>query len=166
MTTAIEIKGLTKRFGRLTAVDDLSLEVPAGSIFGFLGANGAGKTTTLRMVAGLARPSAGQITVGGVGNDRGIAYRRRIGYLCQEPAFYGWMSGREVLRYAAGFYPELSGQAAREIDRLLELVGLTDAAGRRCSQYSGGMRQRLGIAAALIGRPEVLLLDVDEVARR
>jgi ABC-2 type transport system ATP-binding protein len=170
MTAAIEIKDLTKRFGGLTAVDNLNLEIPKGSIFGFLGANGAGKTTTLRMVAGLARPSAGRITIGGATNAEGIAYRRHIGYLSQEPAFYGWMTGREVLRYAAGFH-EIEGSPEREIDRLLGLVGLTGVAGRKCAEYSGGMRQRLGIAAALIGKPSVLLLDepatgLDPIGRR
>ena len=159
MTAAITIEGLTKRFGRFTAVDGLSLEIPEGSVFGFLGANGAGKTTTLRMIAGLARPSEGRIEVGGITHSAGPAYRRQIGYLCQDPAFYGWMTGREVLEYAAGFYPELKGASRGEIARLLKLVGLTEAADRRCGQYSGGMRQRLGIGAALVGRPAVLLLD-------
>lgn len=170
MTAAIEIKGLTKRFGAITAVDNLTLQVPEGSIFGFLGANGAGKTTTLRMVAGLARPTSGAITVASVDSREGIPFRRRIGYLSQEPAFYSWMSGREVLEYAARFH-EIDGPTGPEIDRLLALVGLTDAARRRCAEYSGGMRQRLGIAAALIGKPAVLLLDepatgLDPLGRR
>ena len=159
MTPAIKIQGLTKRFDRLTAVEDLSLEVPEGSLFGFLGANGAGKTTTLRMIAGLARPSAGRIEVAGVTSADGPRYRRQIGYLCQEPAFYGWMTGREVLRYAAGFYAGSKASSGHETDGLIRLVGLEDAADRRCSEYSGGMRQRLGIGAALAGRPRVLLLD-------
>jgi len=171
MKAAIHLQGLTKSFGRVRAVDGLDLEVPKGSIFGFLGANGAGKTTTLRMIAGLARPNAGSIEVAGHTIGEGAAYRSRIGYLCQEPAFYGWMSGREVLRYAAGFHGELGAPADREIDRLINLVGLEEAADRRCSEYSGGMRQRLGIGAALIGRPEVLLLDepatgLDPIGRR
>ncbi len=174
MQPAIKITGLTRSFGSLTAVDNLNLEVPEGSIFGFLGANGAGKTTTLRMIAGLAHPTSGRIEVAGVPSTAGTAYRRRIGYLCQEPAFYNWMTGREVLRYAAGFYPDLVGAkspARAEVERLLLLVGLTDAADRRCGQYSGGMKQRLGIAAALIGRPRVLLLDepatgLDPIGRR
>jgi ABC-2 type transport system ATP-binding protein len=171
---AIKITGLTRRFGSLAAVDGVSLEVPEGSIFGFLGANGAGKTTTLRMIAGLARPTSGTIEVAGVPSTAGTEYRRRIGYLCQEPAFYNWMTGRQVLQYAAGFHPELwtaRGAADAEIRRLLALVGLEDAADRRCSLYSGGMRQRLGIAAALVGRPRVLLLDepatgLDPIGRR
>jgi ABC-2 type transport system ATP-binding protein len=171
---AIKITGLTRRFGSLTAVDGVSLEVPEGSIFGFLGANGAGKTTTLRMIAGLARPTAGTIEVAGIPSTAGTDYRRQLGYLCQEPAFYNWMTGREVLQYASGFYPERwtsRGAAGAEIRRLLALVGLEDAADRRCSQYSGGMRQRLGIAAALVGQPRVLLLDepatgLDPIGRR
>jgi ABC-2 type transport system ATP-binding protein len=159
MTAAIQIEGLTKRFDRLTAVEDLSLEVPEGSLFGFLGANGAGKTTTLRMIAGLARPTSGRIAVSGVTSTEGPRYRRQIGYLCQEPAFYGWMTGREVLRYAAGFHPDSAVSSERETEELIRLVGLTDAGDRRCGEYSGGMRQRLGIGAALVGRPRVLLLD-------
>jgi ABC-2 type transport system ATP-binding protein len=159
MTAAIRIEGLTKTFGRLRAVDDITLEVPRGSIFGFLGANGAGKTTTLRMIAGLARPSSGTIVVAGHTSAEGTAYRRRIGYLCQEPVFYGWMTGREVLAYAAGFHSHLGRDSDAEVGRLIDLVGLRDAADRRCGEYSGGMKQRLGIGAALIGRPEVLLLD-------
>jgi ABC-2 type transport system ATP-binding protein len=171
---AIKITGLTRRFGSLTAVESLSLEVPEGSVFGFLGANGAGKTTTLRMIAGLARPTSGTIEVAGIPSTAGTEYRRQLGYLCQEPAFYQWMTGRQVLQYAAGFYPErwtARAEAGAEIGRLLALVGLEDAADRRCSQYSGGMRQRLGIAAALVGRPRVLLLDepatgLDPIGRR
>ena len=159
MTAAITIEGLTKRFGNFTAVDDLSLEVPQGSVFGFLGANGAGKTTTIRTIAGLTRPTRGRVEVGGITTDAGPAYRRQIGFLCQDPAFYGWMTGREVLRYAAGFYPESKAARAGEIERLLKLVGLADAADRPCGEYSGGMRQRLGIGAALVGRPTLLLLD-------
>ncbi len=171
MKPAIRIECLTKRFGDLTAVDKLDLEIPEGSVFGFLGANGAGKTTTLRMIAGLARPTSGSIEVGGVASTEGPRYRRQLGYLCQEPAFYGWMTGREVLRYAAGFFPEIEGSAKAEVERLLAVVGLADAADRRCKEYSGGMRQRLGIGAALVGHPRVLLLDepatgLDPLGRR
>ncbi len=158
MTPAIEINGLTKRFGDLTAVDNLSLDVPAGSVFGFLGANGAGKTTTIRIVAGLSRPTAGAVRVGGVSAGAGARYRRQLGYLCQEPAFSHWMTAREVLRYAAGFHPEIA-RPAGQIESLLGLVGLADAAGRKVAGFSGGMRQRLGIAAALVGEPAVVVLD-------
>jgi ABC-2 type transport system ATP-binding protein len=158
MTAAIEINGLTKRFGQLVAVDNLSLDIPRGAVFGFLGANGAGKTTTMRVIAGLSRPSAGSVAVAGISASAGAEYRRQLGYLCQEPAFYGWMTGREVLRYAAGFYPEIE-QPAKRVEALLSQVGLSDAAARKVAGYSGGMRQRLGIAAAVIGQPPVVLLD-------
>jgi len=158
MTPAIEINGLTKRFGQLLAVDNLSLAVPRGSVFGFLGANGAGKTTTIRIIAGLSRASAGSVTVAGISASAGAGYRRQLGYLCQEPAFYGWMTGREVLRYAAGFHPEIE-KPEKRVEALLGQVGLADAAGRKVAGYSGGMRQRLGIAAAVVGQPVVVLLD-------
>jgi ABC-2 type transport system ATP-binding protein len=170
MTAAIEINGLTKRFGQLVAVDNLSLAVPHGSVFGFLGANGAGKTTTIRVIAGLSRPTAGSVTVAGVSASSGAAYRRQLGYLCQEPAFYGWMTGREVLRYAAGFHAGIE-KPEKRVEALLAQVGLADAAGRKVAGYSGGMKQRLGIAAAVVGQPAVVLLDepaagLDPLGRR
>lgn len=158
MTPAIEINGLTKRFGQFVAVDNLSLAIPRGSVFSFLGANGAGKTTTMRIIAGLSRPSAGSVTVAGISASAGAQCRRGLGYLCQEPAFYGWMTGREVLRYAAGFYPEIE-QPGKRVEALLAQVGLADAAARKVSGYSGGMRQRLGIGAAVVGQPPVVILD-------
>ncbi len=159
MTSAISANRLTKHFPGVQALTDLDLEVPAGSIYGFLGPNGAGKTTAIKLLAGLARPTSGSATVAGVPLEAGEAYKRAIGYLGQEPKFYDWMSGRETLRYAASFYPWVEDPIESRIDGLLELVGLTDAAERRTRTYSGGMRQRLGIAQALVGRPSVLLLD-------
>ena len=158
MTPAIEINGMTKRFGQFVAVDNLSLTVPRGSVFGFLGANGAGKTTTMRVIAGLSKPSAGSVTLAGISASAGAQYRRQLGYLSQEPAFYGWMTGREVLRYAAGFHPEIE-KTGRRVEALIEQVGLADAAERKVAGYSGGMRQRLGIAAAVVGLPPVVVLD-------
>ncbi len=172
MTPSISIRGLTKTYpGGVTAVRDLSLDVPEGSVFGFLGANGAGKTSTIRIVAGLAHPSSGDVSVAGVPLEAGLAYRRHVGYLAQEPAFYGWMTGREALRYVAGFHPWLDEPVEPRIAELLDLVGLADAADRRTSEYSGGMRQRLGIAQALVGKPEVIVLDepvsgLDPIGRR
>ncbi len=172
MTPSISIRGLTKTYpGGVTAVRDLSLDVPAGSVFGFLGANGAGKTSTIRIVAGLAHPSSGEVRVAGVPLEAGLAYRRHVGYLAQEPAFYGWMTGREALRYVAGFHPWLDEPVEPRIAELLDLVGLTDVAERRTSDYSGGMRQRLGIAQALVGKPAVIVLDepvsgLDPIGRR
>ncbi len=160
MTLAIECTNLTKRYGPLTAVDALNLSIPSGAIFGFLGPNGAGKTTTVRMLTGLAQPSAGQATVAGVSvAQNSTALRRQIGYLDQQPQFYAWMRGRELLEFVGELFG-LHGAALRQrVAELLELTGLADAAERRVGGYSGGMRQRLGVAQALINRPPVLFLD-------
>src|SRR5512146_661512 len=147
MQPSISIKGLTKTYpGGVTAVRDLTLDVPAGSIFGFLGANGAGKTTTMRIVAGLAHQTSGDIEVGGIPRSAGTAYLRQVGYLAQEPAFYGWMTARDVLRFVARLHgADVAARDEGRIADLLAMVGLADAADRRTSTYSGGMRQRLGI---------------------
>jgi ABC-2 type transport system ATP-binding protein len=169
-TTAIATAGLTKHYPGVAALTDLTLDVPSGSIFGFLGPNGAGKSTTLKVLAGLSRPTSGSATVAGVPVGAGPAYRRHVGYLAQEPQFYDWMSGRETLRFVASLFG--GGDAAQTgIDAILARVGLADAADRRTSTYSGGMRQRLGIAQALVGDPSVLLLDepvsaLDPIGRR
>lgn len=157
MTSAITTDGLTRRYGSVTALDDLTLDIPAGSIFGFLGPNGAGKTTTLKILAGLARASSGTATVNGVPVGVQGAHRAQLGYLAQEPRFYGWMSGRQTLEYVGRFFPGRGDR--RQVDELLDLVDLTDAADRPTHTYSGGMRQRLGIAQALVGDPAVVLLD-------
>jgi len=157
---AIEARGLTKEFGRILALDRLDLEVPRGSIFGLLGPNGAGKTTTIRILTGLARPTAGSASVAGVkvGLDQ-PELRRRLGYLDQDPRFYGWMTGRELLELIGRLHG-LSGPELRaRVEEMLERTGLTAAAGRRIGGYSGGMRQRLGIAQALLHRPQLLFLD-------
>ena len=160
----VECGGLTKRFpgsgGGVLAVDGLDLTVPAGSIFGLLGPNGAGKTTTLRMIAGLATPTAGTVAIDGRVVDAGDpAGRRSIGVLDQAPRFYGWMRGRELVRLAADLAGLDARVAARRTLETLEQVGLADAAERRIGTYSGGMRQRLGIAAALVAQPSLLILD-------
>ncbi|HEX2754697.1 MAG TPA: ABC transporter ATP-binding protein [Candidatus Limnocylindrales bacterium] len=157
---AIRARGLTKRFGSVVALDGLDLDVPAGAIFGLLGPNGAGKTTTIRILTGLARQTAGTATVAGVevGLDR-PELRRRLGYLDQDPRFYGWMRGRELLELV-GRLVGLDGPALRErVGDMLERTGLTAAANRRIGGYSGGMRQRLGIAQALLHRPTIVFLD-------
>jgi ABC-2 type transport system ATP-binding protein len=158
MTNAISMVGLTKHYTGVRALTDLTLDVPAGTVFGFLGPNGAGKTTALKVLAGLARPTSGGATVNGVAVSAAGDHRRHLGYLAQDPRFYGWMTGRETLRYVAGFRDRV-GDEERRIDALLERVGLADAGDRRTAAYSGGMRQRLGIAQTLIGRPAVILLD-------
>jgi len=157
--SAISTVGLTKHFPGVAAVTDLTLEVPTGSIYGFLGPNGAGKTTTLKILAGLTRPSGGSASVAGVPIAAGPGYRQQVGFLAQEPRFYDWMSGRDTLRFIASLYPEAGRADAARIASVLGRVGLADAADRRTGTYSGGMRQRLGIAQALIGEPAVLLLD-------
>jgi ABC-2 type transport system ATP-binding protein len=157
MTAAIAIEGLTKRYRDVEAVANLTLDVEAGSVFGFLGPNGAGKTTTLKILAGLARATSGTASVNGVRVTLQGAHRAQIGYLAQEPRFYGWMTGRQTLAYVASFYAD--GGGAARIDELLELVGLRDAADRPTRTYSGGMRQRLGIGQALAGNASILLLD-------
>jgi len=158
MTNAISMDGLTKHYAGVQALTDLTLDVPSGTVFGFLGPNGAGKTTALKVLAGLARATAGSATIDGVAVSAAGTHRGHLGYLAQDPRFYGWMTGRETLRYVAS-YRRLGADRDRRITELLERVGIADAADRHTSTYSGGMRQRLGIAQALVGRPAVILLD-------
>ena len=160
---AVTARGLTKRFDGargVLAVDRLDLDVPRGSVFGLLGPNGAGKTTTLRLITGLARPTGGTVAIDGTLVDPSSpGVRRAIGVLDQDPRYYGWMTGRELVALA-GRLQGLSAAAAR--DRALETlgrVGLAEAASRRIGGYSGGMRQRLGIAQALVAEPSLLILD-------
>jgi ABC-2 type transport system ATP-binding protein len=159
----VTCRGLTKRFGGgqgVLALDRLDLDVPAGSVFGLLGPNGAGKTTTLRLVTGLARPTGGTVAIDDrpIGSD-GATAARGIGVLDQEPRYYGWMTGGELVEFA-GRLQGLSGAELRKrAGETLERVGLADAARRRVGGYSGGMRQRLGIAQALVARPHLLVLD-------
>src|SRR5262245_36932171 len=152
----IESKNLTKRFGGKTVVDDVSFLVEPGTVTGFLGANGAGKTTTLRMLAGLAEPDGGEALVLG-GRYRELPNPgRHIGVLLDASAQHSGRRGREALAVSA----MTMGVDARRADELLELVGLDrSAAGKRVRQYSLGMRQRLGLANALLGDPEALILD-------
>ena len=157
MTSAIALTGLTKHYRGVAALTELTLDVPAGSIFGFLGPNGAGKTTALKILAGLTRATSGTASIDGIPVGVEGVHRGRVGYLAQEPRFYGWMTGRETLEYVASFFNK--DATASRPDDLLELVGLTEAADRPTKTYSGGMRQRLGIAQALTGDPAVVLLD-------
>jgi ABC-2 type transport system ATP-binding protein len=173
MTTpaAISTAGLTKHYEKVRALTDLTLDVPAGSIYGFLGPNGAGKTTVLKILAGLIRPTSGTASVSGVPLTAGEAYRREVGFLAQEPRFYDWMTGRETVAFVASLSHDASATDRARIDKVLADVGLADAADRRTGTYSGGMRQRLGIAQALVSRPSVLLLDepvsaLDPIGRR
>jgi ABC-2 type transport system ATP-binding protein len=152
---SIEVQSLTKRFGSVVAVDDLSFTVEAGSVTGFLGPNGAGKTTTLRMLLGLVRPTAGRALV------NGTAYRdlpdpmRTVGAVLESSGFHPARSARNHLRAIA----LVDGIGEGRVDEVLELVGLTPDARRRVGGYSMGMRQRLELARAMLGDPEVLILD-------
>jgi ABC-2 type transport system ATP-binding protein len=168
---AIATAGLTKHYPGVAALVDLTLVVPAGSIYGFLGPNGAGKSTTIKILAGLTKPTSGTAEVAGIPITAGADYRREVGYLAQEPRFYDWMTGRETLRFVTSLYPPERRSTDGAVTDVLTRVGLADAADRTTGTYSGGMRQRLGIAQALVGRPTVLLLDepvssLDPIGRR
>lgn len=153
---AVETRGLGKRFGPRWAVADLELKVEPGVIYGFLGRNGAGKTTAIRLILGLLRPTRGEVSVFGadVVRDR-IAAARQVGSLLEARATYDHLTGRENLDMTR----RLLGLPASEIDRVLEMVEMSDAAHRKVGHYSLGMRQRLGLARALLGRPRLLILD-------
>jgi ABC-2 type transport system ATP-binding protein len=151
----IEVRGLTKRYGDVLAVDDLTFDVRPGVVTGFLGPNGAGKSTTMRVMLGLDRPTVGQALVGGREMATVAEPLRHVGALLDPGAVHPGRSGRDHLRVAA----RTSGVPPRRVDEVIELVGLGKAARRRVKGYSLGMRQRLGIAAALLADPAVLLFD-------
>ncbi|WP_308636067.1 ABC transporter ATP-binding protein [Paenibacillus silvisoli] len=169
-TTALAtIDGLSRSFGGTQAVRGISFALGEGRCTALLGPNGAGKTTTIRMLTGLLEPTAGQISFRGL--KPGADPRAFIGYLPQIPAFHGWMTGAEFLRYAAGLCGMPKKEAAQRSAELLERVGLGAAGKRRIGGYSGGMKQRLGLAQALIHRPGLLVLDepvsaLDPIGRR
>ena len=170
--TAISTSGLSKYYGTVKALDNLNLEVPENAVFGFLGPNGAGKTTTVKLLTGFAHPTAGQAWVAGekVG-DGNLALQSKIGLLPDVPAFYDWMSGREFLYFVGELHGLTPNEIKKRTEELLELVELKKAGNRRTGAYSRGMRQRLGIAQALLNRPKVLFLDeptsaLDPLGRR
>jgi ABC-2 type transport system ATP-binding protein len=157
---AIRVEGLRKTFGEVRALDGLTLAVEPGVVFGFLGPNGAGKTTTIRILTGLARPNGGRAWVTGVEvTDDRRQVAGRIGYMPQDPAFYPWMTPQEFLDYVGRVFGLSARESRTRAQELLELVGLREAARRRIGGFSGGMRQRLGLAQALINQPQVLFLD-------
>ncbi len=153
--TALSVSGLTKRYGRRVAVDRLDIELPTGVVAGFVGPNGAGKTTTMAMLLGLVRPSAGTGTVLGSSIDEPAEYLHRVGAMIESPAFYPSLSGSENLR----MFATVGGHDTSSIPRLLDEVGLDGRGADSYRNYSMGMKQRLGIAAALLGDPDLLILD-------
>ena len=156
----IRLNQLTKRYGRFTAVDRIDLEVPSGELFGFLGPNGAGKTTTFRMIAGILRPTAGTVEVGGIDiNRRPLEAKARLGFIPDRPFVYDKLTGGEFLRFAAALYGQQGAVVERRIDELLELFELSRWKNELTESYSHGMRQKLIISGALVHRPEVIVVD-------
>jgi ABC-2 type transport system ATP-binding protein len=157
---AIRCEGLSRSYGAVEALKPLNLEVPTGTVFGFLGRNGAGKTTTIRLLTGLARPTAGRAWVADVQTTDGEdTARSQFGYLPEEPAFYTWMTPLEFLDYIGKLFYIENNERRERIEELLSLTGLAEVKKRRIQGFSRGMRQRLGLAQALIHRPPVLFLD-------
>ena len=157
----IDTQGLSKEYREIKALDNLNLKVQKNSIFGFLGPNGAGKSTTIKMLLGLTRPSSGKANIFGKDITRdSLAVRKRVGYLAQEPRYYDHMTARQTLRYTARFfYSGPSELLEARIEEMLALTGLADKANRSIKGFSGGERQRLGIAQAQINYPDLLILD-------
>ncbi|RSM74784.1 ABC transporter ATP-binding protein [Kibdelosporangium aridum] len=149
----VETTNLAKHFGDIKAVNNVSLTVRPGEVYGFLGPNGAGKTTTLRMLLGLIRPTSGSVRV--LGKPPGPGYLDKVGALIEGPAFYPYLSGRKNLVVLS----DHAGVARSRVDEVLDVVGLSGRSGDRYSTYSLGMKQRLGLAAALLKKPELLILD-------
>ncbi len=169
----IETHGLSKTYKSILALKDLDLKVQHNSIFGFLGPNGAGKTTTIKLMLGLTRPTTGSATIFGMDAvEHSVDIRARIGYLPQEPHFYEYMTARQILRFTAEFFFKGPAKAIKErVEEMLELVVLADKADRPIKTFSGGERQRLGIAQAQVNYPDLLILDepaasLDPLGRR
>lgn len=156
----LEITNLNKRFGERTVLQDLSLRVPEGAIYGFIGENGAGKTTTMKIILGLLAADGGEIRICGEKVGYGQTRTNRfVGYLPDVPEFYGYLTPREYLALCGGLAGVSSDTLRKRADELLELVGLSASTSRRISGFSRGMKQRLGIAQALIHRPKLLICD-------
>jgi len=166
----IEIRNLTKIYGKQTAVEDLSLTIAPGEVFGFLGQNGAGKTTTMRMLVGLAVPSTGEIRIGGQPAGEPET-RRRIGFMPEAPYFYERLTGLEFLEFCGELFGQRAGEHRAAYSEILREVGLAEAQDRPIRNYSKGMKQRLGFAQVLVNDPEYVFLDepldgLDPIGRR
>ena len=156
----IQLSGLTKRYGSFTAVDGIDLTVPKGELFGFLGPNGAGKTTTLRMIAGILRPTAGTVTIGGVDITADpIAAKTKLGFIPDRPFIYEKLTGAEFLRFVAGLYDQRGSDVERRARELLALFDLEEWRDELVESYSHGMRQKLIISSAFVHRPQVIVVD-------
>ncbi len=156
----IRLEGLTKTYGKFVAVDNIDLHVPRGTMFGFVGPNGAGKTTTLRVIAGIMRPTAGRIWLGGddVVADP-MAAKARLGFIPDRPFLYEKLTGAEFLRFVAGLYRQDGEVVEKRIDELLDVFELSQWKHELIESYSHGMRQKLIISSALIHRPECIVVD-------
>lgn len=169
---AIQTQGLQKIFGKVCAIDNLTIEIKPGTVFGFLGPNGAGKTTTVRILTGLAKPTQGKAWVAGLDlSNSKHKVARQIGYLPEDPVCYPWMNPQEFLDYVGRIFGLSTLECKKRTDELLELVDLVDVKKRRVGNFSRGMRQRLALAQALINKPNVLFLDepvsaLDPVGRK
>ena len=156
----IELTDLTKRYGRFTAVDGISLTIPPGQLYGLLGPNGAGKTTTMRMIAGILQPTAGQIRIAGIDlRSDPIGAKSRLGFIPDRPFVYDKLTGAEFLRFVAGLYGQDGNGVNRRIDELLEMFELLPWRDELTESYSHGMRQKLIISSALLHKPEVIVVD-------
>jgi ABC-2 type transport system ATP-binding protein len=156
----ITLRNVTKSYGRFVAVNDLSLEIPPGGIFAFLGVNGAGKTTTIRMMTGILRPTSGEIVIGGHNMDRDpVAAKSIIGYIPDRPHLYPKLTGREFLYFICDIYRVPTTRANKRIDEVLEEYSLTAWEDELIESYSHGMKQRLATCAALVHDPRVLIVD-------
>ncbi|ULO05091.1 ABC transporter ATP-binding protein [Paenibacillus sp. 19GGS1-52] len=164
----LRVEGLFKQFGEITAVNRINFQIEKGRCMALLGPNGAGKTTTLKMLCGLIKPNEGTIQFSEM---NGVDLRQYIGYMPQYPVFYNWMSGREFINYVGSLAHMNRADLKVRTPELLELVGLKDALNRKIGGYSGGMKQRLGLAQAMIHSPKLLMLDepvsaLDPIGRR
>ncbi len=159
-TTTIEVKNLTKKYGDFTAVNNLSLKIGRGEVFGLLGPNGAGKSTTILMLMGLTEPTSGQVSVCGIDSVRNpIEVKKRVGYLPEDVGFYDDLTGFENLVYTATLNNIPEQEAKQRVNSLMNRIGLEEQKNKKAGKYSKGMRQRLGLAGVLIKNPEVVILD-------